>query len=157
MGEQQKNDLELRLAPTLAPMLLTVAIFSLTLVSNIATPELTIVDEVLCLLSVACILGAAMVADSILDKADLSFFNRLEFLGGGYFLFCVVAGVISFVIPLLYVFKSHPGVPLAIWQYIVFGSTAISVTTKLMQNEEKAWTAGMFVLSVASIVLTCSI
>jgi hypothetical protein len=157
MDEKQREDLELRLASTLAPMLLTVAIFSLTLVGNIATSNGTIVDEVLCLLSAACILGAAMVADSALDMADLSFANRFQFLGGGYFLFCVVAGVISFVIPLLYVFKSHNGVTLATWQYLVYGFTALSVVFKLMQNKEKSWTVGMFVLSAASVIVTSSL
>ncbi len=142
------DDLELRLAAALSPMLLTVAIFSLTLVGNIAQPSATYVDEILCLLSAFCILGAAMVADSALDKAELSLTARFAFLGGGYFLFCVAAGAMAIVIPLLYMAKALPSIPIPVWKYILYSLTGFSVTAKLMQNKERAWTVGMFILFV---------
>ncbi len=151
------DELELRLATTLAPMLLTVSIFSLTLVGITQKPDTTILDEVLCLLSLFCILSAALVADSALDKANLDFLNRTRFLGGGYVLFCIVAGVMSFVVPLLYIAKNPPSTELAGWYYIIYAATATSVSTKLMQNKEVGWTAGMFVLVVISLAITTAI
>lgn len=152
--QELQDDLELRLATTLAPMLLTVSIFSLTIVGRGESPESTITDEILCLLSALCILGAAMVADSALDRVNLSISERFKFLGGGYFLFCLAAGVLSFVIPLLYISRSFPNFSIEGWQYLIYLFSAVSVTSKLMQNEEKAWTVGMFILSATAITLT---
>ncbi|MDE1963379.1 MAG: hypothetical protein KGI42_05660 [Xanthomonadaceae bacterium] len=149
-----RDDLELRLATALAPMLLTIAIFSLTLVGNIAHPDSTHVDEVLCLLCAFCILGAATVADSALDKVGLSVRDRLFFLGGGYLFFCLAVGVVSIVIPLLYVAKAFPAADVHTWQYILYICTGTSVTVKLMQNKEKAWTVGMVILFVLTMCVT---
>jgi hypothetical protein len=151
-----RNDLELQLAAALAPMLLTVSIFSLTLVGNIDKPESTYVDEVLCFLSGLCVLGAAMVADSALDKANVSIRDRFTFLGGGYFLFCAAAGAMTIVIPLLYIAKKTTPVPIPPWQYFIYVFTGLSMTAKLMQNKETAWTVGMFVLAVATICAVAS-
>lgn len=150
------DDLELRLATALSPMLLTVAIFSLTIVGNIAEPGATFVDEILCLLSASSLLGAALVADSALDKAELAISDRFVFLGGGYFLFCLAAGVMTVVIPLLYLAKMSPTAPVLPWQYILYACTGISVIAKLMQNKEKAWTVGMFILFVATLCATAA-
>lgn len=65
-----RDEIEVRLAITLAPMLLAIAIFSLTLVGSVTNPSNTIVDEVFSLLSVVCILGAATAADSVMDNFD---------------------------------------------------------------------------------------
>ena len=151
-----RDELELRMAVALSPMLLTVSIFSLTLAANIAKPESTYVDEVLCFLSGLCVLGAAMVADSALDKADLSIQDRFTFLGGGYFLFCIAAGAMTLVIPLLYIAKKSTPAPIPFWHYFVYVPTGLSVTAKLMQNKEKAWTVGMFILVVATICAVAS-
>jgi hypothetical protein len=92
-----------------------------------------------------------MVTDSALDKANLTIRDRFNFLGGGYFLFCVAAGAIALVIPLLYIARKSPPGAMPNWHYVVYGAAGLSVTVKLMQNKEKAWTAGMFVLNVATI------
>lgn len=140
------DELELRLASPISPMLLTVSIFSLTLASNIDHPRATYVDEILCLLSAFCVLGAATVTGSILDKANLSLAARFTFLSGGYFLFCVAAGVMAIVIPLLYLAKASPTWAIPLWQYILYFLTGCSVTAKLMHSREHAWTIGMFLL-----------
>lgn len=151
MTPTNRDDLELRLTTALSPMLLTVAIFSLTLVGNIVQPAATFVDEILCLQSASCILGAAMVADSALDKAGLSISDRFVFLGGGYFFFCLAAGVMTLIIPLLYLAKTAPATHIPLWQYILYMLTSLSVITKLMQNKEEAWTVGMFLLFAATL------
>lgn len=144
------NDLELRLATVLAPMLLAISIFSLTLVGNIKDPATTIVDEIFSLLSALCILGSTTVADAIMDKAGQTPTQRFSFLGGGYFLFCLAAGVMTTSLPLLYLAKKSV-ISIPIWKYIIFSATGISVISKLMQHEEKIWTGVMFLLFVSSI------
>jgi hypothetical protein len=131
-------------------MLLAISIFSLTIVGNITGPNATLVDEIFSILSAVCILAAAAVADSAMDEAEFSFADRVGLLGHGYLLFCVVAGVMTIAIPLLYIAKASPGV-IPGWNYIIFAATGLFVAIKLMQNKEKAWTALMFAGVVASL------
>jgi hypothetical protein len=42
------------------------------------------------------------------------------------------------------------------WQYLLYGFTGLSVTLKLMQNKEKAWTVGMFVLFVITVCVVAA-
>lgn len=145
------SDIELRLATALAPMLLAISIFSLTLVGNIKDPSVTIVDEIFSFLSALCILGSATVADAIMDKAGKSISQRFSFLGGGYFLFCLAAGTMTTALPLLYLAKTNSATSIEVWKYLVFFATGFSVIIKLMLNKESAWTVGMFILFVGSI------
>lgn len=150
----EKDELELRLATTLAPMLLAVSIFSLTLVERTAAPANTYVDEILSLLSTICILGATMVADSALDKVNLSYNDRFRFLGGGYLLFCVVTGVITMTIPLIYISKQCLTKPLNGWYYFIYFIAGSLASLKLMNNKEKALTISMFAFFIFSIFMT---
>jgi hypothetical protein len=107
------------LATAMAPMLLAVAIFSLTLLVQTKAPKETITDELFAVLSAACLLGSATVTDSAMDSCKASFVERLTFLGGGYVLFCLAIGVISAAIPILYAERSG-ATPIARWRYTLF-------------------------------------
>jgi hypothetical protein len=145
-------DLELRLATTLAPMLLTVAIFSLTLVSQRPDPNATtILDELFSLLSAVCLLGSATIADSAMDKhTPLGIRRRFKFFGGGYFLFCLTVGTMSAAIPILYASTA----PIAQWRYILFFFTGFSAIIKLMLGVETRGTALMFACYLATICVS---
>jgi drug/metabolite transporter (DMT)-like permease len=145
-----QDDLELRLATALAPMLLAVATFALILVNSFSEPNRSIVDELLCLLSAFCLLGSATVADSIMDRYGSGDTSRFAFLGGGYFLFCLAVGTITAAIPIIYAVKINPVRPIPVWRYIIFFATGMSAVIKLMQGKEKAWTAIMFICYVAA-------
>jgi hypothetical protein len=150
-----RDELELRLAAALAPMLLTVAIFSLTLVGSQPDPKATIIDELFSLLSAVCLLGSATVADSAMDKYGVGVGARFTFLGGGYFLFCLAVGTMSAAIPILYAGKISAA-PIAPWRYILFFATGLSAIIKLMQGEETPWTVGMFLCYLATICVSAN-
>ena len=50
-------------------------------------------------------MGSATVTDSAMDQQDFSLADRCTFLGGGYFLFCLIVGGMTTAIPLLYAAK----------------------------------------------------
>lgn len=135
----EKEELELRLATTLSPMLLTVAIFSLTATSAISNAPSSIVDELLSVLASFCIFSAALLIDSALDKLSLSFFDRLTFLGGGYLLFCIAVGAMTAIVPIFYEAKKL-GLGSFGWQstFIPFIAAGLFVLLKLMTFKDKS-------------------
>jgi hypothetical protein len=148
-----RDELELRLATTLAPMLLTIATFSLTVMGLQQNPEKTIVDELFSFIGAACLLAAAVVADSALDKQDLGLFERMKFMGGGYLFFCLVVGAMSTAIPILYSAKRAGGDGIT-WHksYLWFISVGIFVVLKLMSHKDKqVWTAAIILSYFASL------
>src|ERR1051325_6996303 len=97
-----QDELELRLTTTLAPMLLAIATFSLIIVGQEQHPQVSIVDELFSCLGAICLLAAALVADSALDKQAVGLFDRVKLMGGGYLFFCLIVGMMSAAIPVLY-------------------------------------------------------
>jgi len=100
-----REDLEIRFATTLAPVLLGVAIFALGTMSVIKEPGCTFTDEFLSILAGVCIFGTAVVIDSALDTAQITAVERFTFLQFGYFLFCVVVGCLTAAVFFLYAAK----------------------------------------------------
>jgi hypothetical protein len=138
MPQISKEELELRLATTLAPMLLTVAIFSLSSMTLVSKPAMTWVDELLSLIAAFSIFAAALIIDFALDHQQLSSEERLKFLGGGYLFFCIVVGIMTAAVFILYSavqVQSVEGKPVAFgWQksFIPFFGAGISVSLKMM-------------------------
>jgi hypothetical protein len=150
------EELKLPLATAMVPMLLAVAIFSLTLLVQTKTPKETITDELFAFLSAACLLGSATIADSAMDSCKASFEDRLRFLGFGYVLFCLAIGTISATIPILYAERAG-ATPIAHWRYILFFFTGITVAVKPMLYEENYWTVLMFSCYIATIVVSAAL
>ena len=124
----------------MAPMLLAVATFALTLLVQTRNPRATITDELFALLSAACLfLGSATIADSAMDSCRASGSERLKFLGGGYLLFCIAIGAISTVIPIVYL-EQAGAAPIALWRYLLFAATGVVVLVKPLLSEERSWT-----------------
>lgn len=147
-----RDDLEVRLAMTLAPMLVTVATFSLAAANAFTVPG-NIVDELLSVLAAFCIFASALLTDSALDKESLSFRDRLTFLGGGYFCFCLVVGVMTAFTPLLYEARRTTAGAF-IWDksFILFFAAGTSVFLKMMTHKDHQWwTVSMFIFYVLSI------
>jgi hypothetical protein len=148
-----KEDLELRLVTTLAPMLLTIAVFALSATAAITDASKTIVDELLSSLAAICIFAAALLVDSALDKWELGVRQRIYFLGNGYLAFCFVVGIMTAFVPILYEAKNAGSYAFGWWdlRFFVFGGAGIAVFSKMMINKDRgAWMAvmlGLFVLS----------
>ena len=150
---ENSDDLQLRLATTLAPMLLTVATFALGAASFVTNPENTLVDELLSLLSSFCVFSSALLIDSALDKQSLNFVTRLTFLNGGYVCFCIVVGAMTTIIPILYEAR-RSGAGVFGWHksFILFIAAGASVFLKMMTHKDRqGWTVSMFIFYVLSI------
>jgi hypothetical protein len=138
------DDVELRLAAALSPMLITVSVFSLTAMVAVSANKNTIIDELLGIIAVFCIFSATLVIDSVLDKQNLSFVQRFRFLGGGYFTFCVAVGSMTAFVPILYEAK-HVSTDFGFSRHFIFFLLAgLSVSLKMMINKDK----GILILSM---------
>jgi hypothetical protein len=153
------EELEIRMATTLAPMLLTVSVFALSAASLVAKPQATIVDELLDVLAAFSIFAAALLVDSTLDKLSLSFTDRLRFLGGGFFAFSSVVATMTTFVPILYLAKTHGNSAFG-WdpRFIIFFFAGASVFLKMMtlQEDKHIALAGMFLFFPLSIYLLAS-
>jgi hypothetical protein len=149
------DELKLPLATAMAPMLLAVATFALTLLVQTKNPRATITDELFALLSAACLLGSATIADSAMDSCGASGSERLKFLGGGYLLFCIAIGAISTVIPIVYL-EQAGAAPIALWRYLLFAATGVVVLVKPLIYEERSWTTLMFGLYILTIIVSAA-
>jgi hypothetical protein len=153
------EELEIRMATTLAPMLLTVSVFALSAASLVAKPQATIVDELLDVLAAFSIFAAALLVDSTLDKLSLSFTDRLRFLGGGFFAFSFVVGTMTTFVPILYLAKNHGNSAFG-WEprFIIFLFAGGSVFLKMMtlQEDKHIALAGMFLFFPLTIYLLAS-
>jgi len=146
------EDLQLRLATTLAPMLLTVATFALGAASIVPSPSNTIIDEMLSVVAAFSIFSAALLVDSALDKQKISSLDRLSFLGGGYVCFCGVVAAMTAAVPILYEARCTTA-PFG-WHvsFVAYLGAGASVFLKLMTYQDKnVFTFGMFVFYVFSI------
>jgi hypothetical protein len=90
-----QDEIELRLATTVAPMLIAVGTFSLTLMANRPNPEKTYADEVFMGLGLLSITAAAFLVDFIFDHLQQDWPKRLFVMNGGYLFFSLVMGFIS--------------------------------------------------------------
>jgi len=138
-----------------APMLLAVAIFSVTLLSQTTNASATITDELFALLSAVCLLGSATVADSAMDSCNASWVNRIKFLGFGYPLFCLAIGTLTTALPILYAEKAG-ATPIRSWRYILYAITGLTVAVKPMLDKENWWTLLMFACYIATIVVSAA-
>jgi hypothetical protein len=130
-----RDDLDVRLATALAPMLLAAAVFSLTALSLIPKPDATFTDEFLAALAALCIFGTALVVDSALDTAKVTERARVTLLGGGYLLFCIAVGALTTAVPIIYATKQADAAGEAYaWQssIIYFIGAGAAVSLKLM-------------------------
>jgi len=131
-----RDDLEVRLATALAPMLLAAAVFSLTALSLVPKPDATFTDEFLAALAALCIFGTALVLDSALDAAKVTEKARVTLLGGGYLLFCIAVGALTTAVPIIYATKQADAAGIAyIWHLpsiMIFLGAGVSVIFKLM-------------------------
>jgi hypothetical protein len=149
-----RDDFELRLATTLAPMLLTLGALSLAGM-GLMSGHRTMVDLPVAILAAGCIFAASGIIDSALDKLSLNWSDRLTLLGYGYALFCLVIGGMSFVIPLLYEAKRVQPENLR-WQkhQWSFVLTGVCVIFKLMSRKNSSiWAWGIFILYCCSFFL----
>lgn len=145
ISEEKKDDLELRLITTLAPMLFAVAVFALGASAAIPGPPNPRFDGMLSILAAFCIFSTALIVDSALDKVTLDFEKRLHFLGNGYLAFCVVNGIMTLIVPSLYVTKEVGFYGLD-RHFIAFCLAGISVFFKMMIREDNGfWAAAMLV------------
>jgi hypothetical protein len=94
-GSAALDQLTVPLAVAMSPMLLAVAIFSLTLMRQITNGPQTYTDELFAFLSAVCLLGASTTADAAMDSCQASFLQRLVFLRLGYPLFCLAIGTLT--------------------------------------------------------------
>jgi len=150
------EEFKLRLTTTLAPMLVTVAVFSLGAVSLIKDPGCTFTDEFLSIFAAFCIFAAAAIVDSALDDAGITGpKERFFFLQFGYFAFCLVLGFLTTTVGFLYVAKQADSVgqPYQWLQGIngLFLLTGLSVIGKMMLfRDRNVLVALMFVLFLSS-------
>jgi hypothetical protein len=147
------EELELRLATTLSPMLLTVAIFSLGAMTAIQVPKTTIIDELLAFLASFCILSAAALVDAALDRLALTFKNRIFYLGGGYLLFCLVVSAMMVITPMLYEFKRFSSGQYGFHksELIFFGGGACVLGKLMSYRDRQAWLVAIGVFYVFAI------
>ncbi|MGP9811781.1 hypothetical protein ACTZWT_09740 [Rhodopseudomonas sp. NSM] len=133
-----RERMETELATRLPPLLFTVAVFSLSILSNLESQNTT-VDEFLAIFAALCLISAALLVDSLLDKLKLTFNDRFFLLHGGYLLF---SASVSSAIPLLAVLylygsdflsasSAENSTNLTI-TFAVFGATAASMFWKMM-------------------------
>jgi len=146
------------LAAAMAPMLLAVAIFSLTLLRETKNPSQTITDEVFAFLSGICLLGSATSADAAMDNCEATTRQRLTFLRLGYLLFCAAICTLTTAIPILY--AETEGMPLSWPWYVLFLLTGISVGAKPMVYKEPkheysltAVMVGFYAVTIVSLFL----
>jgi hypothetical protein len=135
-----RDELALRLATTLAPMLLGVAVFALTAASLVPTPTGTITDELLSLLAAFCIFSAALLIDSSLDNLQITTIERCTFLNGGYVCFCLVVGSLTAAVPILYSavqsqFQHEAFGPNR--NFLFFGGAGLCVFLKMMTYHDR--------------------
>jgi hypothetical protein len=136
----QKKEFELRLATTLAPMLLTVAIFALASLSVVRNPKLTMVDEFLALVAGIAIFASALLVDHALDTRGVDTIERITFLGFGYMFFCFVVGVMTTAVFIIYSAVQAQGQDLPFgWQksFVPFVLAGISVGGKMMWRTDR--------------------
>jgi hypothetical protein len=148
------DHLTVPLAAAMAPMLLAVAIFSLTLLRQTQNAHATYTDELFALLSGICLLGSATSADAAMDSCKATWQQRLIFLRTGYPLFCLAIGTLTAAVPILYAetgCKTLTG-----WRYLLFGVTGLTAAIKPMlyvEYKEYSWTVLMFACYFASIIV----
>src|SRR3954468_2950868 len=112
-----RDQLEILLATTLAPMLFTVASLSVGAMALVTEPNKTYVDELLLALAALSVISGSFLLDGALDKLTLSFPECIHFLGYGYLCFSIVVGGLAAVIPIVYQLRSNGtvGAPLALF------------------------------------------
>ena len=128
------DDFTVSLAEAMAPMLLAVAVFSLTLLRQTSNPTRTYTDEIFAVLSGVCLFGSATSADAAMDRYHLNIWKRIRFLNGGYLLFCLAIGTLTFAVPVLY--AETEGRTLSFWPYVIFGLMGLVVAYKPMVDRE---------------------
>jgi hypothetical protein len=152
----KSTDFETQMAGPLSAALITVATFSLTVMGLVSIPGQTFVDEVFMALGLSSLLSAARIIDVIFDKRALNVTDRFKLIGGGYFLFCVIVGLMSFAILLLYASKGVAGnFP---WITLAPGIlTGGCITGMLMSHQgSEYWFVGTL-LSFVLFTITCFI
>jgi hypothetical protein len=153
-------DLEVRFATTLAPVLLALAVFSLSTMTLVKAPGCTFTDEFLAILAGVCIFASAVIIDSALDSAQIDGLERLSFLQFGYLLFCIVVGSLTTAVFVLYAAKQADaaGQPYR-WEAstILFAFAGISVVGKMMWfRDRNAFVISMFLFYALSVYVSPS-
>jgi len=153
---RKEEELEARMAGPLAAALIAVATFSLTVMGLVTTPTQSLVDEVFMALGLISLLSAARIIDTAFDKVALNVSDRFRMIGGGYFLFCLIVGAMSFSIMLLYTSK-HFTVAFPWITLVPALLTGFCITSMLMSHHgSEAWFAAILI-SVAIFAVTLSI
>jgi hypothetical protein len=149
-----REKVETQMAGPLSAVLITVATFALTAMGLVNTPGQSFVDEIFMVLGLGSLLSAARIIDVMFDKFALDVTDRFKLIGGGYFLFCLVVGAMSFAILLLYASKSSTGV----FPWITFAPSLLTgacIIGMLMSHRgSQAWFIGTLLAFVVFIV-TC--
>jgi hypothetical protein len=145
------DDLVLRLATTLAPMLLTLAVFMLTTAGLLSERQSGgFVAELLFVAAFGSVLTAAFLIDHLLDLKRMTIGARLKYLGFGYPFFCAVVALVAATIPLLYDARRTPEVPLGwSWFHLAFIGLGVAVWSKLMTQDDKGL-SGIFMGAAVS-------
>lgn len=152
-----KDELEFRLATTLAPMLVTVAVFSLGAVSLVKDPGCTFTDEFLSIIAGLSIFAAAVIVDFALDNSNITERDRVTFPQGGYLCFCLALGFLTSTVFFLYAAKQADLAGQAYqwsqWFNIFFVFAGLSVIGKMMWfRDSQLLVAAMGVFYFASVL-----
>jgi hypothetical protein len=150
--ELAEKELESGMAGPLAAALVALATFSLTVMGLVGVPRQSVVDEIFMILGLSSLLSAARIIDTVFDKVALNVSDRFRLIGGGYFLFCLIIGGISFSIMLLYATKSvTPELPWTVLGLALL--TGFCITAMLMSHHgSEAWFAAIVVMVVVFVV-----
>ena len=143
-----RDELEMRLATTLAPMLFTVASLSVGAMALVTEPNKTYVDEFLLALAAFSVISVSFLLDGAMDKLALSFSERVQFLGHGYLCFSIVIGGLTIIIPIVYQLRSSSTIGATFSLYIGAG---VCMFGKMMtQGGNNIWLAGLVILYAIS-------
>lgn len=138
MDMTPRDELEARMLTTVPPILVAVAIFSLTVMALEQTPKHTFVDEIFGLLGLFSLFSSAWIIDHMLDEIKLKVIERFKLIGGGYFLFCIVIAAMSTGTLLLYYVKKT-GLETVSWNnaFLPFLLTGMFIILKLMSHRDR--------------------
>ena len=139
------NEVEIRLATTLSPILVAVGVLCLTLMTLPPDPAKTFIDEMFMAFGLLSLVSAALTVDSLLDKQQLKLGDRITLMNGGYLVFSIVIGFMSAGILLFYYTRSYKGSELT-WNksLIPFLLVGLFIVCKLMSHKDAhGWTAAI--------------
>jgi len=155
--EKDIESLESTLTGPLSAALITIAIFSLSVMSFVPDPAKSLIDEVFGILGLVSLISAALILDAELDKRELTFRDRRKLYSSGYIVFCGSIGGMSSAILFFYADVNRTG-PFPICTLIGVILFGFCIGGRLMtKSYNNCWLVGMlaaFVLFVIALRLS---